>query len=94
MGKKKREEKLKRKLLAEWEARRPKTLRQALPYLPGLLFRTTLVVVGLTLLMALGAMAGLRFLMNPWVQMGVYLAGYLLFFRFIQGPLAPPRIKG
>lgn len=93
MGKKKREKKRKRKLLAEWEARRPKTLRQALPYLPGLFFRTTLVIAGLTLFMVLGAMAGLGFLMNPWVQMGVCLAGYILFFRFIQGPLAPPRIK-
>lgn len=93
MGKKKREEKLKKKLLAEWEAKRPKTLRQALPYLPGLFLRTFLVIMGLTLAMALLSLAGLTFFTNFWVQMGVYLAGYLLLQRFILGPLAPPRVK-
>jgi len=93
VGRKKREEKRKKKLLAEWEARRPKTLRQALPYLPGLLLRTTLVVFGLTLFMILLGLAGLGLFVNPWVQMGVYVAGYLLFQRFILGPLAPPRLK-
>ncbi|MGQ9510836.1 MAG: hypothetical protein ACUVS9_02840 [Thermaceae bacterium] len=92
MGKKKREEKLKRKLLAEWEAKRPKTLKQALPYLPGLFFRTFLVVSGLTLAMALLSLAGLSFLGSFWVQLGVYLGGYLLLQRFILGPLAPPRV--
>ncbi|KGQ21444.2 hypothetical protein [Thermus filiformis] len=93
MGKKKREEKLKKKLLAEWEAKRPKTLRQALPYLPGLFLRTLLVIMGLTLAMALLSLAGLTFFTNFWVQMGVYLVGYLLLQRFILGPLAPPRVK-
>ncbi|GAA5335100.1 MULTISPECIES: hypothetical protein [Thermus] len=93
MGKRKREEKLKRKALKEWEARRPKTFREALKYFPGVFFRTTLVMMGAVSLILLAAALGLKVAASFWFQLLVYLGFYLAFQRFIMGPLAPPRIK-
>ena len=93
MGKKKREEKLKKKALKEWEERRPKTCRGALKYVPGLFFRTTLVVMAATALIVFAGAMGLAWAQSMWFQILVYLGFYLLFYRFIMGPLAPPRIK-
>jgi hypothetical protein len=53
VGKKKREEKLKKKALKEWEERRPKTLREALKYFPGVFLRTSLVMMGAVALILL-----------------------------------------
>ncbi len=92
MGKKKRQEKLKKKALKEWEARRPKTFREALRYFPGVFFRTALVMMAaVSLILFLGAL-GLGVAENFWFQLGVYLVFYLVFQRFIMGPLAPPRL--
>ncbi|RTH28180.1 hypothetical protein CSW40_01365 [Thermus scotoductus] len=93
VGKKKREEKLKKKALKEWEERRPKTFREALKYFPGIFFRTTLVVMAATLLILFTGVLGLAWAQSMWFQILVYLGFYLLFQRFIMGPLAPPRIK-
>lgn len=93
MGKKKREEKLKKKALKEWEARRPKNLREALRYFPGVFLRTALVMMGaVALLLLLGAL-GFKPAASFWFQLLVYLGFYLGFQRFIMGPLAPPRVK-
>ncbi|TBH20783.1 hypothetical protein [Thermus thermamylovorans] len=93
MGKKRREEKQKKKALREWEERRPKTFREALRYFPGIFLRTTLVVMAaVALILFLGAL-GLELAQSFWFQLGVYLVFYLLFQRFIMGPLAPPRLK-
>ncbi|WP_022798947.1 hypothetical protein [Thermus islandicus] len=93
MGKRKREEKLKKKALKEWEAKRPKTFREALRYFPGVFLRTTLVMMGaVALILLLGAL-GLRLAESFWFQLLVYLGFYLAFQRFILGPLAPPRIR-
>mgnify|MGYP003342326662 FL=1 len=92
VGKKKRQEKLKKKALKEWEARRPKTFRQFLPYLPGIFLRTTLVMTAaVTVIVVLGAL-GLPWAAHFWFQFAVYLAFYLVFQRFIMGPLAPPKV--
>ncbi|WP_243093636.1 MULTISPECIES: hypothetical protein [Thermus] len=93
MGRKKREEKLKKKALKEWEARRPKTFREALKYFPGIFLRTTLVMLGAVALILLAAALGLKVAESFWFQLLVYLGFYLAFQRFIMGPLAPPRIK-
>ncbi|APD09448.1 MULTISPECIES: hypothetical protein [Thermus] len=93
MGKRKREEKLKKKALKEWEARRPKTFREALRYFPGVFLRTTLVMAGAVSLILLAAALGLKVAESFWFQLLVYLGFYLAFQRFIMGPLAPPRIK-
>jgi len=93
VGKRKREEKLKKKALKEWEAKRPKTFREALRYFPGVFLRTTLVMMGaVALILLLGAL-GLRLAESFWFQLLVYLGFYLAFQRFILGPLAPPRIR-
>ncbi|MDT7922131.1 MAG: hypothetical protein RQ998_04370 [Thermus sp.] len=93
MGKKKREEKLKKKALKEWEEKRPKTFREALKYFPGVFLRTTLVMMAaVALILFLGAL-GLKVAESFWFQLLVYLGFYLAFQRFIMGPLAPPRIK-
>uniref|UniRef100_A0A7C2FQD9 Uncharacterized protein n=1 Tax=Thermus islandicus TaxID=540988 RepID=A0A7C2FQD9_9DEIN len=93
MGKRKREEKLKKKALKEWEAKRPKTFREALRYFPGVFLRTALVMMGaVALILLLGAL-GLRLAESFWFQLLVYLGFYLAFQRFILGPLAPPRIR-
>ncbi|GAA6755347.1 hypothetical protein QT17_09350 [Thermus sp. 2.9] len=93
MGRKKREEKLKKKVLKEWEARRPKTFREALKYFPGIFLRTTLVMLGAVALILLAAALGLKVAESFWFQLLVYLGFYVAFQRFIMGPLAPPRIK-
>ncbi|TFU25701.1 hypothetical protein [Thermus tengchongensis] len=93
MGKKKREERLKKKALKEWEERRPKTFREALRYFPGLFLRTTLVVMAATTLILFTTALGLPWAQSTWFQILIYLGFYLLFQRFIMGPLAPPRIK-
>jgi fatty acid desaturase len=93
VGKKKREEKLKKKALKEWEERRPKTFREALKYFPGVFLRTTLVMVAATFLLIAVAALGLAWAQSFWFQLLVYLGFYLLFQRFIMGPLAPSRIK-
>ena len=78
MGKKKRQEKLKKKALKEWEARRPKTFRQFLPYLPGIFLRTPLVMTAaVTVIVVLGAL-GLPWAAHFWFQFAVYLAFYLV----------------
>lgn len=93
MGKRKREEKLKKKALKEWEAKRPKTFREALRYFPGVFLRTALVMMGaVALILLLGAL-GLRLAESFGFQLLVYLGFYLAFQRFILGPLAPPRIR-
>jgi len=93
VGKRKREEKLKKKALKEWEAKRPKTFREALRYFPGVFLRTALVMMGaVALILLLGAL-GLRLAESFWFQLLVYLGFYLAFQRFILGPLAPPRIR-
>ncbi len=93
MGKRKREEKLKKKALKEWEAKRPKTFREALRYFPGVFLRTALVMMAaVALILLLGAL-GLRLAESFWFQLLVYLGFYLAFQRFIMGPLAPPRIR-
>ncbi len=92
VGRKKREKKLKRRLLKEWEEKRPKTFRETLPYLPGLFLRTLLVVTaGMVLIVFLGAL-GFKPAETFWFQLLVYLGLYLIFHRFILGPLAPPRV--
>ncbi|WP_038055531.1 hypothetical protein [Thermus amyloliquefaciens] len=93
MGKKKREEKLKKKLLKEWEEKRPKTFREALKYFPGVFLRTTLVMVGAVAVILMVNLLGLKVAQSFWFQLLVYLGFYLAFQRFIMGPLAPPRIK-
>ena len=81
-----------KKALKEWEARRPKTFRQFLPYLPGIFLRTTLVMTAaVTVIVVLGAL-GLPWAAHFWFQFAVYLAFYLVFQRFIMGPLAPPKV--
>jgi len=93
VGKRKREEKLKKKALKEWEAKRPKTFREALRYFPGVFLRTALVMMGaVALILLLGAL-GLRLAESFGFQLLVYLGFYLAFQRFILGPLAPPRIR-
>nr|WP_267962865.1 hypothetical protein [Thermus hydrothermalis] len=79
--------------MKEWEARRPKTFREALKYFPGVFFRTTLVMMGAVSLILLAAALGLKVAASFWFQLLVYLGFYLAFQRFIMGPLAPPRIK-
>ncbi|AEV17041.1 MAG: hypothetical protein NZ846_02455 [Thermus sp.] len=93
MGKKRREEKLKKKALKEWEERRPKTFREALRYFPGVFLRTTLVMMGAVALILLAGALGLGVAQSFWFQLLVYLGFYLAFQRFIMGPLAPPRVK-
>ncbi|MEZ0347156.1 MAG: hypothetical protein ABWJ90_01420 [Thermus sp.] len=93
MGKRKREERLKKKALKEWEARRPKTFREALKYFPGLFLRTTLVMMGAVGSILLAGALGLKVAESFWFQFLVYLGFYLAFQRFILGPLAPPKIK-
>lgn len=93
MGKKKREEKLKRKALEEWEKKRPKTFREALKYFPGVFLRTSLAMMGAVALILLLAALGLSWAQSFWFQLLVYLGFYLAFQRFIMGPLAPPRVK-
>jgi hypothetical protein len=66
VGKKKREEKLKKKALKEWEERRPKTFREALKYFPGVFLRTTLVMMAaVALILFLGAL-GLKVAESFW----------------------------
>ncbi|WP_460172390.1 hypothetical protein [Thermus sp. FJN-A] len=93
MGKKKREEKLKKKALKEWEERRPKSFREALRYFPGVFLRTTSVMALAVAVLVLLAGLGLRLAESFWFQLLVYLGFYLAFQRFIMGPLAPPRVK-
>ncbi|WP_117238004.1 hypothetical protein [Thermus sediminis] len=93
MGKKRREDKLKKKALREWQERRPKTFREALKYFPGIFLRTALVMMAALSLILLATALQVPFAESFWFQLLVYLGFYLIFQRFIMGPLAPPRIK-
>ncbi|RIH88944.1 hypothetical protein [Calidithermus roseus] len=86
MGKKRREEKLRRKATQ----RPPLTLKEAVRFFPGLFLRTFLVLTPVTLLMLVLAGIGLSFFNNFFVQLAVYLAAYFAFQKFIMGPLHRP----
>lgn len=95
MGKKRREEKLKRKALQ----RTPLSGRDMLRIFPSLLLRAFIVVMPLTLLMTFLGASGVTLFNNFWVQMGAYLAAYIVFNKFIFGPVRnyraanPPNTK-
>ncbi|MBI5813260.1 MAG: hypothetical protein HZB27_12100 [Meiothermus silvanus] len=86
MGKKRREEKLRRMAA---EKARPRSWREMLRFFPGLFLRTFVVVLGLGIVMTLLASLGLSFFTNFWVQGAVYVGGYVLLQRWIMGPLHP-----
>ncbi len=54
---------------------------------PSLLLRAFIVVMPLTLIMAFLGGSGLTLFNEFWVQMGVYLAAYIVFNKFIFGPV-------
>jgi len=83
MGKKRRVEKLKRK----GNQRTPLSVRDMLRIFPSLLLRAFIVVMPLTLLMTFLGSTGVTLFNNFWVQMGVYLAAYIVFNKFIFGPI-------
>jgi len=83
MGKKRREEKLRRKA----QQRVPLTGRDMLRIFPSLLLRAFVVVMPLSLLMTILGSNGVTLFNNFWVQMGAYLAAYIVFNRFIFGPI-------
>lgn len=94
MGKKRREEKLRRKA----QQRVPLSGRDMLRILPSLLLRALIVVMPLTLIMTILGSSGVTLFNDFWVQMGVYLAAYIVFNRFIYSPIrnyrpaeTPPR---
>ncbi|PZA08948.1 MULTISPECIES: hypothetical protein [unclassified Meiothermus] len=86
MGKKRREEKLRRMAA---EKARIRSWREALRFFPGLFLRTFTVVLGLGIAMTLLSLLGLGFFTNFWVQGAVYVGGYILLQRWIMGPLHP-----
>lgn len=83
MGKKRREAKLKRKA----QQRVPLSGRDMLRILPSLLLRAFVVLVPLTLIMSVLGSSRVTLFNNFWVQMGAYLAAYIVFNRFIFGPI-------
>jgi hypothetical protein len=87
MGKKRRDEKLKRRTIR----REPPSTKELLRTLPGVLLRSFLVVVPSTILMLLLGNAGLTFLLSPVAQIIVYVGLFLLFRKFIYGPIMPGR---
>ncbi|RIH85351.1 hypothetical protein Mlute_01597 [Meiothermus luteus] len=92
MGKKRRQEKLKRRA----QQRVPLTGRDMLRLFPGLFFRALVVIMPLSLLMTYLGASGVTLFNNFWVQMGAYLAAYIVFNRFIFGPVRnyrPPQLK-
>ncbi|RDI96685.1 hypothetical protein DV704_02435 [Meiothermus sp. QL-1] len=92
MGKRRREEKLKRRA----QQRVPLTGRDMLRLFPGLFLRAFVVILPLSLLMSYLGASGVTLFNNFWVQMGVYLAAYIIFNRFIFGPVRnyrPPAKK-
>jgi len=54
---------------------------------PSLLLRAFIVVMPLTLIMSILGSSGVTLFNNFWVQMGTYLAAYIVFNRFIFGPI-------
>lgn len=87
MGKKRREDKLKRRTIQ----REPPSFKELLRTLPTVLLRSFLVVVPSTILMLMLGNAGLTFLLSPVVQVVVYVGLFLLFRKFIYGPVLPGR---
>jgi hypothetical protein len=83
VGKKRREEKLKRRA----QQRVPLSGRDMLRIFPSLLLRAFIVVMPLTLLMTILGGSGVTLFNNFWVQMGAYLAAYIVFNKFIFGPI-------
>ena len=49
------------------------------------------MTAAVTVIVVLGAL-GLPWAAHFWFQFAVYLAFYLVFQRFIMGPLAPPKV--
>ena len=87
MGKKRREEKLKRRNFRP----EPPSFKELLRTLPTVLLRSFLVVVPSTILMLMLGNAGLTFLLSPVVQVVVYVGLFLAFRKFIYGPVLPGR---
>lgn len=88
MGKKRREAKLRRKA----QQRVPLSGRDMLRIFPSLLLRAFVVVMPLTLIMSILGGSGVTLFNNFWVQMGAYLAAYIVFNRFIFGPIRNYRL--
>ncbi len=83
MGKKRREEKLRRK-----GGQRPQlSFNDMLRVFPSLFLRAFIVVVPLTFLMTWLGASKVTLLGNPLVQIAAYVAVYLAFNRFIFAPI-------
>ncbi len=83
MGKKKRQQKLYKKLAQE--ARKP-TLAKILK----LMAKTFVLVLVLSFLIAAGIAAGLDWLKTFWAQLAIYGVGYVLAYRWLMSDFMPP----
>jgi len=83
MGKKRREEKLRRK----GRTRPQLSFKDMLRVFPSLFLRAFVVVVPLTFLMTWLGASKVTVLSNPLVQIAAYVAVYLAFNRFIFAPI-------
>lgn len=83
MGKKKREEKLKRQQASV----KPLSWSELFRLMPGVLLRAFAVILPLSVLMTFLGNSGVTLLNNTLVQLGSVVAAYLIFNNFIFGPL-------
>lgn len=83
MGKKKREEKLKR----QQQVTRPLNWSELFRLMPGVLLRAFVIILPLSVLMTFLGSSGVTLFNNVIVQLGTVLAAYLIFNNFIFGPL-------
>lgn len=83
MGKKKREEKLKR----QQQTTKPLNWSELFRLMPGVLLRAFVIILPLSILMTFLGGSGLTLFNNVIVQMGTVLAAYLIFNNFIFGPI-------
>jgi len=88
MGKKKREERLRRQA----QQRQPLSGKDMLRIFPGLMLRALIVVFPLTILMAVLGASGVTLFNNFVVQIGFYAAAYVIFNKYIFGPIRNYRL--
>jgi len=86
VGKKKRQEKLRKKLAAE-------ARKMTLPKLLKLVAKTFALVFAISLLIAFGIAAGLDWLKELWAQILIYGAGYFLAYRWLMSDFLPPPLE-
>jgi len=83
----------KKKLQKQYQKQLEEARKPTFAKMLRLFIKTFALFFGLLLLMSIGIAYGLDFLKNWWVQLGVYIAGYIALQPWLMSDFRPPPPK-